>query len=31
MLPDHRRRQDARRIDDLLNGMETSLEIKHEQ
>ena len=31
MLPDHRRRQDARRIDDLLNWMETSLEIKHEQ
>jgi hypothetical protein len=30
MLPDHRRRRDARRIADLLNWMESALEIKHE-
>lgn len=31
MSPDHRRREDARRIDNLLNWMESALEIKHGQ
>ena len=31
MLPDHRRRREARRMEDLLTWMESALEIKHGQ